>query len=156
MDAMVTWKGRMAFEGAGPTGHTVQLDSDVSMGGENNGARPMELIALGLAGCAAMDAISILLKKQQIVKDFQVQFHGDRSQDHPRVFIRSALEYRVYGIGLDETAVRRAIELSVGKYCPVYAMLERAFPIRLFYKIFDAETNSLVKEGEFIPQTTGA
>jgi putative redox protein len=149
MDAVVNWKGRMTFEGLSPSGFPLQMDSDSSTGGSNNGLRPMEMIALGLAGCGAMDVISILLKKQQDVTDFQVHFHGPRSQDFPKVFTQAVLDYRFIGKNIDEKAVLRAIELSVEKYCPVHAMLEKAFPIRVMYKIFDSDSKELLKESEY-------
>lgn len=155
MDVVMNWKGKLAFEGTGPSGFTQLLDSDVSVGGENSGARPMEFIAMGLAGCTAMDVISILLKKRLTIKDFQVKLHADRSREHPKVFTSSVIEYQVYGTDVDETSVLRAIELSAEKYCPAQAMLEKAFPIRLIYKIFDAETNTLLKEGEYLQQKMG-
>ena len=72
MDITLNWKGRMTFEGAGPSGFQQRFDSDTAVGGDNSGARPMEFIGLGLAGCTAMDVISILSKKKQNVTDFQV------------------------------------------------------------------------------------
>ena len=67
MKATVTWKGDMTFTGESKSGFPVQMDSDVIVGGTNSGVRPMEMIALGLAGCTAMDVISILRKKRQQV-----------------------------------------------------------------------------------------
>jgi len=84
------------------------------------------------------------------VTDFKVNFHGDRAADHPKVFTESVIEYQIYGSNVDEAAVVRAIELSADKYCPAQAMLSKAFPIRLTYKIFDGETKALLKEGEYI------
>jgi putative redox protein len=150
MDVRLNWKGKMTFEGAGPSGFTQRLDSDSSAGGDNSGARPMEFVAIGLAGCTAMDVISILSKKKQVVKDFQVYFHGNRAEEHPKVFTDSVIEYQFYGSNVDEAAVVRAIELSAEKYCPAQAMLGKAFPIRLIYKIFDADSKTLLKEGEYV------
>lgn len=150
MDITLNWKGRMTFEGAGPSGFQQRFDSDAAVGGDNSGARPMEFIGLGLAGCTAMDVISILSKKKQNVTDFQVQFHGSRAEEHPKVFTEGVIEYLIYGTDIDETAVLRAVGLSADKYCPAQAMLSKAFPIRLIYKIFDANSKELVKEGEYI------
>ncbi|HNE05881.1 MAG TPA: OsmC family protein [Anaerolineales bacterium] len=152
MDVNLNWLGRMAFEGVGPSGFVQRLDSDSAVGGDNSGARPMEMIAIGLAGCTAMDVISILAKKQQKVSDFHIKLHAERADDHPKVFTDSVIEYQVYGTDVDEGALLRAIGLSAEKYCPAQAMLSKAFPIRLTYKIFDAETKSLVKEGEYQPK----
>ena len=150
MDITLNWKGRMTFEGAGPSGFQQRFDSDTAVGGDNSGARPMEFIGLGLAGCTAMDVISILSKKKQNVTDFQVQFHGSRAEEHPKVFTERTIEYLIYGTDIDETAVLRAVGLSADKYCPAQSMLSKAFPIRLIYKIFDANSKELVKEGEYI------
>lgn len=152
MDVTLNWQGRMTFEGAGPSGFIQRLDTDQASGGDDSGVRPMEMIALGLAGCTAMDVISILSKKKQVVKDFKVEFHADRAQEHPKVFTASVIEYQIYGANVDEAAVLRAIGLSAEKYCPAQAMLSKAFPIRLVYKIFDADTKTLLKEGEYMQQ----
>jgi putative redox protein len=153
MDLRLNWKGKMAFEGAGPSGFNQRLDADQSSGGEGSGARPMELIAMGLAGCTAMDVISILSKKKQAITDFQVDFHGERAEAHPKVFTAAVIEYHIHGTDVDEAAVLRAIELSAEKYCPAQSMLAKAFPIRLVYKIFDANTKTLLKEGEYVQKT---
>lgn len=155
MDVTMNWAGGMAFDGVGPSGFVQHLDSDVNSGGQNSGVRPMELIAMGLAGCTGMDVISILNKKKQIVTGFQVNVHAERAGDHPKVFTQSVIEYVVHGTNIDENAVRRAIELSVEKYCPAHAMLSKAFPIRLVYKVFEAATTELACEGEFIHKKTG-
>lgn len=156
MDVSLDWKGGMTFEGAGPSGFVQRLDSDQSAGGDNSGARPMEFIAMGLAGCTGMDVISILNKKKQAITDFQVKLHADRAGEHPRVFTQAVIEYLIYGSKVEEAAVIRAIELSAEKYCPAQAMLEKAFPIRLTYKIFDASTKTLIHEGEYFQQKAGA
>lgn len=156
MDITLNWKGRMTFEGAGPSGFQQRLDSEASVGGDDSGARPMEFIGLGLAGCTAMDVISILAKKKQKVTDFQVQFHGDRAEEHPKVFTAGAIEFHIYGTDVDETAVLRAVQLSADKYCPAQAMLSKAFPIKLVYKIYDAVSRELLNEGEYDQIKTGA
>lgn len=155
MDVTLNWMGRMAFEGAGPSGFKQRIDADPSVGGDNTGGRPMEFIAFGLAGCTAMDVISILAKKQQKISDFQIQFHGAQAEAHPKVFTEAVIEYLVFGTDINEAAVVRAIELSAEKYCPAQAMLSMAFPIKLVYKIFDAESKKLLNEGEYTLKGTG-
>lgn len=154
MDVLMNWKGKMAFEGMGDSGVAQKIDADVSAGGENCGPRPMELIAMGLAGCTAMDVLSILQKKKQPLMDFQVKVHADRTVEHPKVFTQAVIEYLVTGRGVDELAVLRAIELSAEKYCPAQAMLSRAFPMQLVYKILDEDTKAILKEGEYIQRKT--
>jgi putative redox protein len=135
MDAKVNWQGRMTFTGSADSGFPVQLGTDPAVGGDNDGLRPMELIAIGLAGCTAMDVISILQKKQQDVTSFEVRVHADRAAEHPKVFTHITIEYLIEGRNIDPAAVERAIELSETKYCPAQTMLGKAAPIELTYKI---------------------
>jgi putative redox protein len=123
MDAKVTWQGRMTFTGSADSNFPVQLGTDPAVGGDNDGLRPMELIAIGLAGCTAMDVISILQKKRQDVTGFEVRVHATRADEHPKVFTHITIEYLIEGRNLDPVAVERAMELSETKYCPAQAML---------------------------------
>ncbi|MFT3893269.1 MAG: OsmC family protein [Anaerolineales bacterium] len=139
MKATVQWKEKLAFEGiASTTGFPVQMDS-ASLAEGGSGASPMELIALGLAGCTAMDVISILQKKQQKVTSFHVDVDAARAPEPPKVYTSAVLTYIVTGSNVDESALLRAIELSVTKYCPVHAMLSQVFPIDVRYEIYEEE-----------------
>jgi putative redox protein len=112
----------------------------------------MELIAAGLAGCTAMDVISILQKKQQAVTSFEVHVHARRAEQHPKVFTQADIEYYIIGNQVDEAAVLRAIELSATRYCPAQAMFLQVFPITLKYYIYEQEAGGkrrLVSNGEF-------
>jgi len=139
MKATVRWKKNMNFVGMPDSGFPVQLDSDQYFGGTNSGVRPMEMIALGLASCTAMDVLSVLQKKRQKVTGFEVKVNAPRSSEHPQVFTSAVINYIVTGKNVDETALLRAIELSVAKYCPVQKMLEGAFPMELHYEIYEDE-----------------
>ena len=150
MEAVLNWKGRMSFEGASDSGFVQKMDADEMGGGKNSAARPMEFIALGLAGCTGMDVISILQKKKQAISNFQVQVHAQRVDEHPKVISSAVIEYLVSGKDVDESAVLRAIELSAERYCPAQAMLGKAFPMQLVYKIFDEDGKTLVKQGEYV------
>lgn len=139
MDARVTWNGRMSFTGSAETGFELPIDSDPSVGGDDNGFRPMELIAIGLAGCTALDVISILKKKRQDVREFSVEVSTDRAEEHPKVFTKARILYRVTGKDIDEAAVARAVELSETKYCPAQAMLSQVMPIDHSWEIIRVE-----------------
>ena len=141
MKATLHWKENMTFIGMPDSGCPVQMDADSYFGGTNNGVRPMEMIALGLAGCTAMDVLSILQKKRQNVTGFEVRVDAPRSADHPKVFTSAVINYVVMGKNVDEAAVLRAMELSFTKYCPVQKMLEGAFPMDLHYEIYEDEGN---------------
>jgi putative redox protein len=135
MEAKVTWQDGMTFIGSADSGFSVKLGTDPSVGGNDDGLRPMELIAIGLAGCTAMDVISILKKKRQDVTSFEVRVHADRAEEHPKVFTHITIEYLVEGHNVDPAAVERAMELSEARYCPAQAMLGKVTPIELKYKI---------------------
>ena len=87
------------------------------------GASPMELLLQSLAGCTAMDVVSILQKKRQALTSFQVRVEGERADEHPKVYTKIHLKYNVNGREISEKAVTDAIELSRTKYCSVSAML---------------------------------
>lgn len=152
MDAKVTWGGKLAFTGTADSSFELALDGKASAGGEENGFQPMELMAMSLAGCTAMDVISILRKKRQNVTDFDVRVHAERASEHPKVFTSAVIEYTVVGHGVDEAAVVRSIELSATRYCPAQAMLGRVIPIELKYHIYEDEgegQKTLVKDGVY-------
>jgi putative redox protein len=137
----------MSFTGIADSGFPISLDTDESVGGNNSAGRPMELIALGLAGCTAMDVISILQKKRQEVTSFEVKVDAARANEHPKVFTSAVIRYVITGKNIDEAALVRAIELSAVKYCPAQAMLANAFPMELRYEIYeDGPQSKLVKE----------
>lgn len=151
MNAEVRWKGRLSFTGSADSGFEVPLGSYPEVGGDNDGFRPMELMALALAGCTAMDVISILTKKRQQVSDYRVKVIADRAADHPKVFTAAAIEYHVAGTDLAESALTRALELSADTYCPAQAMLGKVMPLELRYFIYegqDLENAELVLQGK--------
>jgi putative redox protein len=154
MDAKVTWSQGMSFTGTSDTGFKVPLGADPAVSGANDGFRPLELMAVSLAGCTAMDVISILRKKQQAVTGFEVQVQASQPEAHPRVFEHAKIVYLVSGHNIDEAAVLRAIELSALKYCPAQAMLSKVFPMELTYEIHEDKgggEQELVKQGQWLP-----
>jgi putative redox protein len=153
MKAQVKWHGRLTFTGSAESGFEVPLGAEPAVGGDNDGFRPMELMAVSLAGCTAMDVISILRKKRQEVTDFRVDVDADRAPRHPKVFTKAVIEYHVTGKNVDEAAVRRSIELSAVRYCPAQGMLAKLIPITLKYYIYEDKGDGkaeLVIEGEYV------
>lgn len=139
MEASVTWDHGLSLTGTAGSGFTLPLGGSKDGGGDDDGFRPLELLLVGLAGCTAMDVISILQKKRQDVTGFQVKAHASRAAEHPRVFTEILLEYVVRGRRIDPEAVDRAIELSATKYCSASAMLARAANIRHEVRIVEEE-----------------
>jgi putative redox protein len=149
MDAKVTWDKDLQFTGVADSGFQVRMDSHPTL---ETGVGPVEMVAMALAACTAMDVISILAKQRQDVTAFDVKVHAERATDYPRVITSAVLEYLVVGHNVQESSLRTAIDRSLQKYCPVHAMLNKAFPIRTRYAIFEAGpdgTSSLVKEGMY-------
>ncbi len=152
MDAKVIWDHGMTFSGTADTGFSVPLGAAPGVGGENDGFRPMELMAVSLAGCTAMDVISIMRKKRQDVTAYEVKVHADQAEDHPHVFTQSIITYEITGHEIDEAAVLRAIQLSADRYCPAQGMLDKVMPIELLYEIYEDQGNGerrLVTKGEY-------
>jgi len=123
------WKNGLSFEGSADSGYRLPLDAGADVGGADDGFRPLELMALSLAGCTAMDVISILRQKQQVVDAFEVRVEAERAADHPKVFTRMVVEYRLRGKAIDPQAVDRAVALSRDRYCPAQGMLAKVVPI---------------------------
>ncbi|MDP2964548.1 MAG: OsmC family protein [Pelolinea sp.] len=121
----------MSFDGSADSGFSVPLGTVLDVGGDNDGFRPMELIAVGIAGCTAMDVISILQKKHQEVTSFEVRVHAERATEHPKVFTHLTIEYVIGGKNLLKDAVERAVELSGTKYCSAQAMFKKVAPMDL-------------------------
>jgi putative redox protein len=138
MDARVTWKQRMSFNGTANSGFDIPIGTSVEHGGDCDGTSPMEMVLIGLGGCTAMDVISILEKKRQDVTKFEVVLHADRAHEHPKVFTDITIEYVVTGHNVDPEAVKRSVELSEEKYCSVSGMLRKATTIRSKITIIEA------------------
>ena len=109
------------FVATGTAGVAIHIDGATDIGGHNAGARPMELLLMGLASCSAIDVIVILNKQKQVIDDFTIQVRGERETGAvPAPFTAIHIEYHLRG-QLDEAKVRRAIDLSMDKYCSATA-----------------------------------
>jgi putative redox protein len=111
--------GRMRFEAVVDSGHTIVFDNADG----DTGARPAELLGATLGACTAMDVISILRKKQQAVRGYEIRVTGLQAEEHPHVFSRFDVVHVIDGHAVDPEAVRRAIDLSARKYCAVGSTL---------------------------------
>ncbi|WP_010098648.1 OsmC family protein [Ornithinibacillus scapharcae] len=118
MDMSVKWNEKMSFTGFAPSGHEIMMDAAESVGGENRGARPTELLLSAVAGCTGIDIISILTKMRLQPTSFEINMSGDRADEHPKKFTKINIHYALEG-ELPEDKVVRAIELSMDKYCSV-------------------------------------
>lgn len=117
----VTWLRDLTFAAEmGP--HHLLIDN-AREGRKPRGPGPMDLLLTALAGCTAIDVVSILEKQRQAVTDLVIHVEGERAADHPRRFVRVTVTYEVHGAGLSLAAVERAVALSEDKYCSVAATL---------------------------------
>lgn len=119
-------KGDFGFEAKDEQGHIVRMDSSPESGGWDFGVRPMQMLLMGLAGCSAIDVITILKKQRQEVKDYKMVVNGDREAGkEPSLWKDINVEFHIYG-NVDQDKADKAVELSIGKYCSVAATLEKA------------------------------
>lgn len=126
MKATVKWVDNVMFLGESGSGHTVVMDGSPDHGGRNMGVRPMEMLLLGLGGCASFDVIGILKKGRQAVSDCRVEIQAERAETTPAVFTKITMAFIVTGHQLKEKQVAKAVELSANKYCSASKMMENA------------------------------
>jgi putative redox protein len=132
--ARVKWMEGMQFVGDAPSGHAIVMDAAQEAGGANSGARPKQLLLVGLGGCTGMDVISILRKMRVPFDSFEVEVNAEESGEHPKIWTRIELVYRVVG-DVPEDKFLKAINLSQERYCAVAAMLGKTAEISVRHEI---------------------
>lgn len=125
MKARVKWVGDAMFVGESGSGHALVMDGPPDHGGRNMGVRPMEMLLLGVGGCSSFDVVDILKKSRQDVTHCETLLEAERADEVPAVFTKVHLHFRVSGIGLKDSIVKRAVALSAEKYCSASIMLGR-------------------------------
>jgi putative redox protein len=114
------------FEGMGTSSVPVHIDAAEGIGGHNAGARPMELLLMGIGGCTAIDVILILKKQRQVIEDFQIRISGNREKiegTEKTPFREINIQFELKG-AIDGNKALKAIQLSMEKYCSATAQLE--------------------------------
>lgn len=138
LDATVKYIDGMQFVGEGSnSGNAIIMDADASVGGRNTGVRPTELLLIGLGGCSGMDIVSILKKKKQDIRGLEIKVRGEKAENYPKRFTEMDIEFIVTGHNISEDAVKRAVELSMEKYCSVKATLEGSAKVSFNYRIIE-------------------
>lgn len=137
MKSKLTWIGGRAFAGITEDGHSVVLGT-AHGDAPKPGPSAMELVLMGAGGCSAWDVVEILEKGREAVEDVEVDLDADRADEVPSVFTRIHMHYRVKGRDLNEAKVRRAIDLSVEKYCSATKMLGKTAEITHSFEIVPA------------------
>jgi putative redox protein len=126
MKATVKWVDGAMFLAESGSGHSVVMDGPEDHGGRNMGVRPMEMLLLGMGGCASFDVMSMLNKSRQDVTDCRCELEAERADAVPAVFTKIHLRFVVSGRKLKDAHVKRAVELSAEKYCSASIMMEAA------------------------------
>ncbi len=143
-------RGGMRFHAEPSSGHPVDFDDRTS----NTGGSPAETVLSALAACSAMDVISIATKKRQAIESYRIEIDGDQRDEYPQVFTEITVVHVVEGTDLSEAAIRRSIELSATKYCPVNAMVSAgATAVHHRYRIRSTGERPYESDGEVV--TTG-
>lgn len=122
------WVDGMAFDGE-VNGHTLRIDANESVGGRDTGPRPKALMLLALAGCTAMDVVSILNKMRMEYDDFLVDVESNKTEEHPVVYTDFKIVYKFKGNNLDREKIDKAVSLSQERYCGVSAMYKHIAPV---------------------------
>lgn len=129
------------FVATSGTGHHLLIDDP----GGNTGAKPIELVAIALAGCTAFDVINILRKKRQQVTGYEVTVEADQAPTPPQVFTAVRIRHVITGVEVSPQAVGEAIRLSEEKYCSVGAMVQKSAEVHTTFEIVQAMQADLVE-----------
>ena len=128
------------FVGESGSGHCVVMDGPEEYGGRNVGIRPMEMILIGMGGCASFDVVSILKKSRQAVSGCEALLDAERADAVPAVFTAINIHFVISGHNLKDKQVKRAVELSAEKYCSASIMLSKGgVDMSHSYEIIQAE-----------------
>ncbi len=117
------------------SGNKIIIDASPEIGGANSGPRPMELLIMGLAGCSSIDVIMILQKQKIEILDYSVEVDAEREKvDQVSLFKNIHMKFKVKG-GFEKDQVKRAIDLSLEKYCSVAKTLEKTATITYEFEL---------------------
>ena len=128
-------KEPFVLEAENENGNKITIDASPEIGGGNSGPRPMELLIMGLAGCSSIDVIMILEKQKVKILDYSVEVNAEREKvDHVSLFSNIHMKFKIQGdMQLDQA--KRAIDLSLEKYCSVAKTLERTAKITYEFEV---------------------
>lgn len=124
-EIITTWQGKRKFSSTNPSGKELFIDTSQENGGDNEGFRPKALMLSALAGCSGLDVASIMDKMRLEVSDFQIKTIGYLTDEVPQVYHRVVVEYYFEGKQLNTEKLKRAVDLSVDKYCGVMQMFKQ-------------------------------
>ncbi|MBU2937957.1 OsmC family protein [Lacinutrix sp. C3R15] len=119
------WKGNMVFESDNPRWDSIMMDASEEFGGTNSGMAPKAMMLSSLAGCSGLDVVSVLDKMKATVEGFYMTVEGELTEEHPKYYHTVTVEYHFTGKDLNESKIKKAVDLSVEKYCGVMEMFRK-------------------------------
>jgi putative redox protein len=119
------WRGDMVFESDNPRWPSIMMDASKDFGGTNSGMAPKAMMLSSLAGCSGLDIVSILNKMKVKIDDFKMEIIGELTDEDPKYYHTVTVNYHFYGKNLKESKIKKAVDLSVEKYCGVMEMFRR-------------------------------
>lgn len=122
------WKDGLAFE-SDVVGFNLTMDAKAEVGGENKGPNPKTVMLSALTGCTGMDVASLLKKMRVDVTDFQMNASATMTDEHPKHYNSIHITYQFTGKDIDENKVKKAVDLSMSKYCGITYMLGKTAKI---------------------------
>ena len=140
--ARTEWKGAMRFD-AIIDGKTIPMDADPAVGGTNSGVSPKPLMLAALIGCTGMDVASLLKKMRVDVDLFTIDTEANLTDEHPKYYDDVKVVYQFSGKGMDENKIRKAVDLSIERYCGVFEMFRKFAKLDTEIKITNLQPNEI-------------
>lgn len=119
-----TWKKNLLLESDNPHGNYVMMEPDSNFGGTDQGLNPKALMLSSLAGCTALDVLSLLKKMRVQLDDFNIVVNGELAEEHPKYYNKVSIDYYFTGTELDKAKIEKAVNLSEERYCGVMKMFK--------------------------------
>lgn len=139
METSIRWAGGVAFVCSTGDGHRIVTDGPAEDGGRGLGARPMEVVLMGMGACTSYDVVTILKKARQDVSDCRADISARRAEQDPKVFTEIHVHFTVTGRGVEAARVERAVKLSAEKYCSASIMLGKTAKITHSFEIRESD-----------------
>lgn len=137
MKDRLKWVDDFCFIGETASGHSLVMDGGLEHGGRNRGARPMELLLHGAAGCMSYDIVAILKTAKQDIRDLWIDIEGTQAKSSPKVYTSIKFHIVITGYDILNEEVERAIQLASEKYCSASIMLGKTANMIYTYEIRD-------------------
>lgn len=131
--------GLFHLESFNEDGLSVETDASESIGGTNKGVRPMQMVLMAMGSCSAIDVIMILEKQKQVLDDIKIKIKAQREEDKtPSLFTQIDIHFKLFG-DIEEKKAKRAVELSMDKYCSVAQILNKTADIAYSFEIIKGD-----------------